>query len=98
MRLVWTNTISTSGTGYYGYAQYCKATIGGVSTGDYTISSASKFASSASGSRSSTVTTSWVTVPVSATQTSISIKGNWWDNNTNKKSGSWTKTFSIPTY
>lgn len=94
IRMVWTNTL-TATSGYYGYAQYCNATIGGVGTGDYTIAKASVFASSG-GTRSSTVTTSWVTVPVSATSTSVSMSASWWDQNS--KSGSWSATFSIPTY
>lgn len=90
VRLVWTNTISSGA--YYAYDQYYNATIGGVGTSNITLG---RF-SSTSSSRTLTVGTEWVTVPVSATQTSVSMTSSWWDQNS--KSGSWSATFSIPAY
>jgi uncharacterized repeat protein (TIGR02543 family) len=93
VRIKWTNTLVANY--YYGYAQYFSATIGGVGTGNVTIASASTFSSQSSSARSNTAYSSWITVPVSATQTSVSISGNWWDSN---YSGTFSKTISIPTY
>ncbi|MBR2885210.1 MAG: InlB B-repeat-containing protein [Clostridia bacterium] len=94
VRVVWTNTIKAGA--WYGYGQYFNATLGGKGSGDYQLCTNSTWASSSSSNRSKTTTTNWVTVPVSATQTSISVSGSWWDNCS--RSGSWSNTFAIPAY
>lgn len=93
IRIKWTNTISN---GYFGYAQKFNASIGGKSTGDVQICSASTWGSGQTGTRSQTVYSSWITVPISATTTSVSISASWWD--TCAYSGSWSNTMTIPTY
>ncbi len=94
VRVVWTNTIKAGA--WYGYGQYFNATLGGKGSGDYQLCTNSTWSSSSSSNRSKTTTTNWVTVPVSATQTSISVSGSWWDNCS--RSGSWSNTFAIPAY
>lgn len=90
VRVIYTNTI-TSGS-YYGYDQCFNATVGGVGTSNVNLG---RFSSSSS-ARTLSAGTEWVTVPVSATQTSVSMTSSWWDQNS--KSGSWSATFSIPAY
>lgn len=96
VRIVWTNTFARSYGGYYGYGQYFNANIGGVSTGDCTIASASTWSSSSTSTGVASVASGWVTVPVSAMQTSVSMNASWWDQNS--KSGSWSATIAIPAY
>ncbi len=95
VRLIWTNTIKKYS--WYGYGQSFSATIGGVGTGNVQICSNSTWASASNTSdRSKTVYSGWVTVPVSATSTSVSISASWWD--VYGRSGSWSNTLTIPAY
>lgn len=96
IRVVWTNSF-TSTSGRYGYQQCFNASANGVGTGDILICEASEWSSSFTGTKSKTVTSGWITVPLNTTnQTTISISGSWWDNNS--KSGSWSGTITIPAY
>ena len=94
VRIKWVNTL-TANT-YYGYAQSFNASIGGSSYVDYSICSASTWNSLSSSARSVTAYSNWVTVSVSATQTSVSASGSFWDNG--NKLGHWSGTVQIPTY
>ncbi|MBE6717398.1 MAG: hypothetical protein E7573_10820 [Ruminococcaceae bacterium] len=95
VRIRWTNTFTRT-DGKYGYAQYFNASIGGVSTGDRQIASSSTWNTTSTGTDKSRGYSDWLTIPVSPTQTSVSMSANWWDQN--GKSGSWSATFSIPAY
>lgn len=64
VRVVWTSTIAAYG--YDSYGQRFKATIGSNST-TTTINSYGTWKSSSSSARSSTGTSSWITVPLSTT-------------------------------
>lgn len=94
IRVKWTNTMLANS--YYGYAQYFTANIGGTSSGEVQIASSSTWTSYVSYNRTATAYTGWITVPVSATQTSVSISATYRD--LNSQSGSWSKTMTIPTY
>lgn len=94
VRIKWTNTL-TANT-YYGYAQSFNVSIGDSSFVDYSICSASTWSSSSSSVRTVTAYSGWVTVPVSATQTSVSACGSFWDNGNHL--GHWSGTVQIPTY
>ncbi len=94
VRVKWTNTIYAYC--WYGYGQYFTPTIAGTTGSKVTIASSSTWSSSSSSSRSVTVYSDWVTVSVAATKTSISTSATWSDQNS--KSGSWSKTMTIPTY
>lgn len=96
MRVVWTNTVFTSSYLYYGYAQNYSATIGGKSTGTVQIAAASAFNSATYNGASATGTSGWITVPVSATDTSTTISLSWVDGD--GISGSWSGTVTVPTY
>ena len=96
MRIVWTNTVFTSSYLYYGYGQYFSGTIGGQSTGSVQIASANTFNSKTYNGASSTGTSGWITVPVSATSTSTSVSLSW--NDQDNISGSWTGTVAVPAY
>lgn len=96
IRVIWTNTFVSS-SGKYGYGQYFNGSCGGVSTGDITICSGSTWSSSYTGTRTQTAYSGWITVPVGTTnQTTLSISGSWWDQNS--KSGAWSGTITIPAY
>ncbi len=96
IRVVWTNTFTATG-GMYGYAQYFNGSSGGVSTGDVTICTASTWSSSFTGTKTQTAYSGWITVPLSTTnQTTITVSGSWWDQNS--KSGSWSGAVTIPAY
>ena len=95
IRLVWNQTITKSS--YYGYKQLFYASCGGQNTGNVTICENTTWASSSSSARTVTVYSGWMTVPVSATQTSVTIVCDWLTYGTTDK-GSWSKTISIPTY
>lgn len=95
IRLVWNQTITKSS--YYGYKQLFYASCGGQNTGNVTICENTTWASSSSSARTVTVYSGWMTVPVSATQTSVTIACDWLTYGTTDK-GSWSKTISIPTY
>lgn len=94
VQLIWTNTIRAYS--YYGYGQSFSASIGGVGTGNVQICSNSTWASQTTSERSQTAYSGWVTVPVSATDTSVSISASWWD--VYGRSGSWSNTLTIPAY
>lgn len=94
VRIKWVNTL-TANT-YYGYSQSFNVSIGDSSFVDYSICSASTWSSSSSSARSVTAYSNWVTVPVSATQTSVSACGSFWDNGDHL--GHWSGTVQIPTY
>lgn len=94
VRVVWTNTIRRAA---YGWAQYYNATVGNKSVSSVLIASASKWPTSAGFNQngSSTGTSDWMKVSVSATATSLSISTKWWDS---QRSGTWSNTFKIPTF
>lgn len=94
IKVDWTNTIKANG--YYGYAQYYYPNVGGVHGSTYTIDSSSAWSSQSSSARSKTGSTGWITVPVSATQTSVSFAADWWRQSGYKSSVS--GTFYIPAY
>ena len=94
IRIVWTNTMKKNS--WYGYAQYFTGNIGGISTGEVQIASSSLWNSGTSSDRTATVTSNWITVPVSATQRTVSISASYRDLNGIK--GSWSNTVNIPTY
>lgn len=96
MRIVWTNTVFTSSYIYYGFGQYFTGAIGGQSTGSVQIAAASAFNSKTYNGASSTGTSGWITVPVSATSTSTGISLSW--NDQDNVSGSWSGTVAVPTY
>ncbi len=95
VRLVWNQTITKNS--YYGYKQLFYASCGGQNTGNVTICENTTWASSSSSARTVTAYSGWMTVPVSATQTSVTIACDWLTYGTSDK-GSWSKTISIPTY
>lgn len=94
IRITWTNTMLKNS--YYGFAQYFTGNIGGTSTGQVQIASASLWNSASSSNRTATVSSGWITVPVSATQTSVSVSATYKDGN--GVSGSWSGSIAIPTY
>lgn len=91
VRIRWVQSIYKA---WYGNNQYFSSTIGGVGTGTVHVVAASKWNSYIT-SDSVTAYSGWVTVPVSATATSVSISTSMWAEDW---SGSWSKTMSIPTY
>ena len=93
VRITWTNTLSD---GYYGYAQWFNAVVGGVAFGDWQIATTSSFGYPPNGTRTASVTTSWFSIPASATTTSIFLYGSWWDQNNLSKT--FEATFQIPAY
>ena len=95
MRVVWTNDISANA--YYGFKQCFNGTANGVGTGDILICDASEWRSNSTSARSKTVTSGWITVPLSTTnQTTVYFSGGWYDNN--NKSGSWSGNVTVPAY
>ena len=94
VRIAWTQSIIANH--YYGFAQYHTGSIAGYSTGEKTVVSASTWSSSSTSARSTTVYSGWVTVPVSATQTELSLSGTW--RTGTGSSGAWAGTMSIPAY
>ena len=97
VRLNWTNTIKAGA--YYSYGTYFNWGIGNVSDGDHTVSNPGAWSSSSSSNRSATGSSGWMTIPVSATQTSVSFWGTYWDSNwSNQINNSVSGSFSIPTY
>lgn len=91
VRIRWVQSIYKA---WYGNNQYFSSTIGGVGTGTVHVVAASKWNAYIT-SDSVTAYSSWVTVPVSATATSVSISTSMWAEDW---SGSWSKTMTIPTY
>ncbi len=67
----WTSTLKAEH--YLGYTQTFAATVGGISVETVQLNSNTAWADKASTTRSKTATTSWITVPVSATQSSVNI-------------------------
>ena len=100
VRVIWTNTLIAYY--YYQRGQVFNATIGGKGTGNVTIVPYNTWASSTSSNRSLSGTSAWITVPVSATQTSISISADAYrqhsDGSLVNINESFSKTFNIPTY
>lgn len=99
IRITWQNTINTGGSGAwckYGYAQYFTGNIGGQSTGEITIAASSLWNRNVYNNETATVSSGWITVPVSATQTSVSVSATYRD--LNNISGSWSGSIAIPTY
>ena len=101
LQVKWTNTIAAYG--YYYYAQKFDAAVGSVGTGRITVASYGTWTDSntSSSAKSKTATSGWITVPVSATTTGVSMKLNWYATNspgTVLDSGSKTVTVKIPTY
>lgn len=94
IRIKWTNVMLKNS--YYGFAQYFTGNIGGTSTGEKQIAASSTWTSYVSYDRYATVYSGWITVPVSATQTSVSISASFRD--VNGKKGSWSSSVAIPTY
>lgn len=94
VRVVWTQSIKSA---YYGFNQWFYASCGGQNTGNVQIASTSTWPPSTSRTDSRTVYSGWMTVPVTATQTSVYVACDWSTTGTSH-SGSWSKTISIPTY
>ena len=94
IRITWTNTIRKGA--WYGFHQDFNWGSGSVKSGDYQLCTNSTWSSSSSSDRSKVVTTAWLTIPVSATQRSVSIWTSYWDGA--GRSGSPSGTISIPTY
>ncbi len=98
IRVKWTNTIRS---GYFcGWTQNFSANVGGISTGTVEIVNSTLWGvtNRPEGKRpeaSKTVYSSWLTVPVSATQTSVSLSANWWSSTND---GSFSSTISIKPY
>lgn len=94
IRVMWTNTLTN---GRYGYAQTFNATSNGVGTGNVTICSASTWNTGATGARSQTAYSGWITVPVNTTnKTSITISGKYDD--PIRDAVSWSGVYTIPAY
>lgn len=91
VRIRWVQKIYKA---WYGNNQYFSSTIGGVGTGTVHIVAASTW-NSYIANDSRTVYSGWVTVPVSATSTSVSISTKMWAEDW---SGSWSANMAIPTY
>ena len=102
VRFVWTNTICA--TGRDGYSLRLNTSCNGVSGGTAVITSTSTWNSSVSYARSQTVTTDWITVPVSATTQYVTTNIYWYQANANGNQVSGTTDYSdwwqltIPTY
>ena len=100
MRVVWTDTIAA--WNYNSQAQKFDASINGVSTGRTQIAAYYTWQSSVSYARSATGESAWVTVPVSATTTSVSVSVTHVQTNipghllSTDYSGTWS--IAIPTY
>ena len=94
IRVMWTNTLTN---GRYGYAQTFNASSNGVGTGNVTICSASTWNTGATGARSETAYSGWITVPVNTTnKTSITISGKYDD--PIRDAVSWSGVYTIPAY
>ena len=98
IRVVWNQTIDKAA---YGYNQWFSASCGEESTGSVKIASPSTwpYYSDNGPWHSGTVTaySGWITVPVSATSTSVTVNCNWWADS-DSSNGSWSKTIAIPAY
>ena len=98
IRIKWVQTITG---GYYGYTQKFSAQFlydgnNVANTGTVQIASSTTWPSSSSPNKGSkTVYSGWITVPITPTATSVTVKCNYWDANLDKTvSGSMT----IPAY
>lgn len=101
IRIKMTNTINAGK--YYGYYQWCQVSYGSTTSSKGTISNTVFYTSSdTSKQRSSTAYSGWISVPVSATTTSISVNYKLWSRQTSSDDGYFnktgSKTVSIPTY
>jgi len=82
IRVKWTDTLGAGSHDLYGHNFV--ATVGTVSTGSVAIVSAGTWKSAASSNRSATVTSNWITVPLStAGQTNISMSIYYYKTNYN---------------
>ncbi len=99
IRVVWQNTLKV-GNAYamYGYNQYFSASIGGHSTGNVLITSAGTWSGAQYSDQNVVAVSNWVTVPVSAMQTSVAITANFWDDNPTIVNKSWSNNVIIPAY
>lgn len=97
IRFKWTNTITKYS--FYGYQQHFTAIIGSVDYGATQIITNSTWNQANRGSNppeaSKTVYSAWKTIPVSATTTSVSVSGKWYDANYNN---TWSANITIPAY
>lgn len=97
IRVVWQNTLKVDNAyAMYGYNQYFSASIGGHSTGNVLITSAGTWSGAQYSNQNVVAVSNWVTVPVSAMQTSVAITANFWDDNGINKS--WSNNVTIPAY
>lgn len=95
VRVVWNQTLVK--WYYYGWNQKFSATVGGVGTGNVRIAASTEWqAPSVSYDRTKTVYSDWLTVPVSAKQTSVSMSATYSDDSSMTKS--FSGTFSIPAF
>lgn len=93
IRIKWVQTIQNC---FYGYNQWFYASCGGQNTGSVKITAASTWAS-VNHNESRTVYSNWMTVPVSATATSVGVACDWWTDGPSHN-GSWGFEMPIPTY
>lgn len=94
VRFAWTQSILANH--WYGYAQFHTGNVAGYSTGEHQVVAASTWNGNSSSARSTTAYSGWVTVPVSATQTTLNVSGTW--RTGTGASGSWSNVMSIPAY
>ncbi len=93
VRVIWTNTLLAMQ--YFEYRQDFKGSAGGVSFGTVNIAPAERWEAWSDSSK--TAYSSWVTVPLSTTDsTSVSLSGSWYDGTGN--SGTWSGKLQIPAY
>ncbi len=93
----WTNTLRASYR--YGYYQEYNACFGGNTwTPAIRINESWTWNSNVSYDRSQTASSSWVTVPVTAIQTTVTYKSHWWAHENAGDSGVIETTFTIPAY
>lgn len=99
IRVVWQNTLKVANSyATYGFNQYFSASIGGQSTGNVLITSAGTWSGAQYSNQNVVAVSGWVTVPVSATQTSVAITANFWDDNPTIVNKSWSNNVTIPAY
>ena len=82
IKITWTTTISANAWTVYG--QNFKFTVGSKSSGTVKVASFNTWKNSSSSSRSVTVESGWITVPVSSLDaTTVSISIYYWQTNSN---------------
>lgn len=83
IRVTWTATLSGTGA-YNAYAQWFKASVGSVSTGNVKVVSQGTWSSASSSARSGTASSGWITVPLSTTNaTSVNLSVYYYQANYN---------------